>query len=386
MNYANLATHRLMVRDETRTAAFQKAIAATVKPGDVVVDVGAGCGILSLFAAQAGAARVYAVERDPGVAGFAQRLAAENGFSQIVRVIPADIRLAGIAEKASVIVSEWMGTIGVEENMYGAVLWARDNLLAPGGRMIPQSVTAMAAPAAPAQRADLRFFADGCYGLDLKALSEPSVVELLLTRRRVLPEDLAAPPQALWTSNAATDPPDMVRNPLHAELTFKAGRQTKANSIALWFEADLGGGVTLRNAPDAPDTHWGQMLLPLDRTFPFGRGDRLKVGITVWPVGPGPLMFAWRWQINDAPALQLDTVGGAGVPTSPSPSLAEIPTERSELSRFLARLAVDPERLQAFLADPDKAMAELPPAYADALKSGDPYQIGTALYGRKAEA
>ncbi len=51
MDYSNLVTHRWLVRDAIPTDAFAQAIAYTVKEGEVVLDVGAGCGILSLLAA-----------------------------------------------------------------------------------------------------------------------------------------------------------------------------------------------------------------------------------------------------------------------------------------------------------------------------------------------
>ena len=73
-----------MICDRVRTEAFRRAIESVVRPGDVVLDVGAGSGILSLFAARAGAARVYAVERTT-VATVAQMLAAANGLRRSSR-------------------------------------------------------------------------------------------------------------------------------------------------------------------------------------------------------------------------------------------------------------------------------------------------------------
>ena len=88
--YAEIEVHRTMICDRVRTEAFRRAIDATVRPGDVVLDVGAGSGILSMFAAQAGASRVYAVERTT-VAVMAQELIAANGFADVIRVIQGDM-------------------------------------------------------------------------------------------------------------------------------------------------------------------------------------------------------------------------------------------------------------------------------------------------------
>ena len=132
-----------MICDRVRTEAFERAIRAVVRPGDVVLDVGAGSGILSLFAARAGAARVYAVERTT-VAVLAQDLAEANGFGEVIEVIHGDLMDIELPEKVDVIVSEWLGGFGIDEGMLTPVIVARDRWLKPGGVMIPASVTAWA--------------------------------------------------------------------------------------------------------------------------------------------------------------------------------------------------------------------------------------------------
>ena len=92
--YAEFEVHRTMICDRVRTEAFRRAIDSVVRPGDVVLDVGAGSGILSVLAARAGAARVYAVERT-SAAVLAQELAAANGVAGIVQVIHGDVMDAG---------------------------------------------------------------------------------------------------------------------------------------------------------------------------------------------------------------------------------------------------------------------------------------------------
>ena len=142
--YAEFEVHRTMICDRVRTGAFRRAIESVVRPGDIVLDVGAGSGILSVFAARAGAARVYAVERTPA-AVLAAGLAAANGVAEIVQVIHGDITDVELPEHVDVIVSEWLGGFGIDEGMLVPVIAARDRWLRPGGVMIPGLVTAWAA-------------------------------------------------------------------------------------------------------------------------------------------------------------------------------------------------------------------------------------------------
>ena len=97
-----------------------------------------------MFAARAGAARVYAVERTT-VAVLARDLAAANGLAEIIEVIHGDVLDVELPEPVDVIVSEWLGGFGIDEGMLAPVIAARDRWLKPGGTMIPQSVTAWAA-------------------------------------------------------------------------------------------------------------------------------------------------------------------------------------------------------------------------------------------------
>ena len=173
--YAEFEVHRTMIRDRVRTEAFRRAIDAVVRPGDTVLDVGAGSGILSLFAARAGAARVYAVEQTT-IAVLAQQLAAANGFAEIVQVIQGDILEIEPPERVDVIVSEWLGGFGIDEGMLVPVIAARDRWLKPGGTMIPGSVTAWAALVHDRYLADMvDFLRADPYGLKLDDLVDTTV-------------------------------------------------------------------------------------------------------------------------------------------------------------------------------------------------------------------
>ncbi len=86
---APLDHHRRMLADPHRMDAYERAIRRLVRPGDVVLDLGAGTGILAMLAARAGAARVHAVESMP-IARLAADLVRENRLGDRVTVHEAD--------------------------------------------------------------------------------------------------------------------------------------------------------------------------------------------------------------------------------------------------------------------------------------------------------
>src|SRR5579862_3570417 len=130
--YSDLSVHRWMLRDSLRNEAYRRAIAHIVRPGHVVLDMGACTGILSIFAASAGARKVYAVERTE-VAGVARRVIERNGQTERIEVLQSDLEDVALPEKVDVIVSEWMGGFGVDENVLAPLVMARDRWLKAGG-------------------------------------------------------------------------------------------------------------------------------------------------------------------------------------------------------------------------------------------------------------
>lgn len=135
--YGYLSQQQNMMQDFVRTSTYQKAINGNfIDFNDkVVLDVGAGSGILSFFAAQAGARKVYAVEAS-NMAQFAQQLVAANGLSEHITVIAGKIEEIEIPEKVDVIISEPMGYMLYNERMLETYLHAK-KWLKPNGKMFP---------------------------------------------------------------------------------------------------------------------------------------------------------------------------------------------------------------------------------------------------------
>lgn len=101
--------------DDVRTRAFRKAIQKTVKKGDVVVDLGSGSGVLAMFAADAGASKVFSVEIDKRNIVTLRSTFFNNGFSTRIVVVEGDATKIRLPEPVDVIIGEMVATGLVEE-------------------------------------------------------------------------------------------------------------------------------------------------------------------------------------------------------------------------------------------------------------------------------
>jgi len=300
--YAEFEVHRTMIRDEVRTEAFRRAIESVVRPGDVVLDVGAGSGILSLFAARAGAARVYAVEQT-SVAVLAQELAAANGVADVVQVIQGDVMAIEPPERVDVIVSEWLGGFGIDEGMLVPVIAARDRWLKPGGAMIPSSVTAWTALVHDRYVADaVGFMRDNPYGLNLDALVEKTVNEIIYagTFRHLAADDRRSESSPLWTTDAGSIAFEQAQAPHVAAVQLAVRDHGTANALALWFSADLAPGISLSIGPGDPPTHWGMTTAPLRSPVELAPGMVVRARVRTALAHPVGTWSSWAIKMPGA--------------------------------------------------------------------------------------
>ena len=188
-----------------------------------------------MFAARAGAARVYAVERT-SAAVLARELAAANGVAEIVQVIHGDIMDVELPERADVIVSEWLGGFGIDEGMLVPVIVARDRWLKPGGVMIPRLVMAWAALVHDRHLAEMvEFLRDNPYGLRFDGLVEKTVNEIFYsgTFRHLAAGDKRSGAGSGRPTRAGI-PVQRARAPHEAETVLPVRDQGTANALALF--------------------------------------------------------------------------------------------------------------------------------------------------------
>ena len=276
--YGDLELQRRMVSDQIRTDAFAAAIGELVRPGDVVLDVGTGTGILAMLAARAGASKVYAIEATD-IAQVAIDLVKSNGLEQRIQFVHGWADGVQLDREVDLLISEWLGHAAFAEGMLHAVLDARDRHLAPTGRMLPARVRVLLAPLDE----PVLYNADGpgfwrgpIHGLDFSSLQEVELSQGRATQTRVQPAALLAPGQLILELDLLTASVEDVW--WEGEFEFVPVRDGALNGFCVWFEADLSRHVTLDTGPSSPVTHWAQTYLPyLPR--PVRAGERLKVSV-----------------------------------------------------------------------------------------------------------
>ena len=247
--------HRQLLDDRVRTTAFVRAIRKVVKRGDVVVDLGTGTGLLAIEARRAGAAAVFAIEREP-VIRIARAIAETNHVDGITW-IEAHSRDVVLPERADVIVSECFGVLAVGGTMIESVCELRARSGAT--RVVPGAVTVHAAPVeSRADHAYVDVWAKRRYGLAWT----PAVA---FARNNLY--NTAIAPRGLLARGAALCRIDLARDAYAGAITGSAQFVARAGTVhgfAAWFEAELGGGVTLSAAPGRPPTIWRQVFLPIE--------------------------------------------------------------------------------------------------------------------------
>jgi protein arginine N-methyltransferase 1 len=287
-----LATHRAHLADASRLALFDRAIHAVVRPGDVVIDLGCGTGVLGLLACRAGAARVYAID-DGGIIGLAREIAVANGCAdRIVHVTGSSTRIT-LPERADVVISDQIGRLGFDAGIVPYYDDARRRLLKPGARALPMRVATCIAPVeAPEQLDDVEFWRRPHAGLTFDAVHDVAantgypadlhLGQLLSAPARLVTYDLTG----------QADSGDVESG----DAIFAVDRDGTLHGLGGWFEAELAADITMTNAPGHRDRISRRpAFLPVARPVEVAEGDRVVVALKVRPADE---LLVWRVRVE----------------------------------------------------------------------------------------
>lgn len=270
-----------MMSDRIRMESYRKAIFETVKKGDVVLDLGSGLGILSFFAIQAGAKKVYAVEKMAESINLARLVADKNGFDGSIVFIHGNSKDIELSEKVDVIVSETLGSFALEENTLEFTIDARRRFLKEGGKMIPQSVQLWLAPvSSPIIYKKMKFWQD-VYNIDFSPASEEMTKKLLI--EDIEPSFLLSQPKSFKDMDFMAVESLMVEG----DIVFNFTKSGLLHGFGGWFRAFLTPSISFITSPDAPKTHWRQAFFPLKEPIPVTSRDSIRIGMKIWPKGGG---------------------------------------------------------------------------------------------------
>lgn len=288
---APLSYHIEMLRDVHRMDAYERAIRRLVRPGDVVLDVGAGTGILSLLAARRGAKSVHAVE-SMAIAELARTLAQANGLDDRITVHRADARALDPVERVDLLVSDCMGRFLVDDGMIAAIA-AAGRWLKPTGVCCPSRIDLLLAPVGGVRLRGVEAFREPFYGLDL---SPARAVALDYCYHGVFgPEMLLAAAEHFhrWV---LPEPPA----PFHRALRWRLERAGELKALLGWFSAELADGIVLDSGPGR-HSHWGQYVFPVEPVA-VQPGDVLTFVVRLDPSLASP-EWIWTGAVRRGPEL-----------------------------------------------------------------------------------
>lgn len=296
LNYfADLHTQERMLADKQRMAFYHEAISRKIEPGDRVIDLGTGTGILAAFASRQGAGQVYAVDHS-SIIEHAKMLAAENGIENVDFEDVHSSKLY-LEEKVDVILHEQIGDFLFDEAMVPNVCDLRDRLLKPGGLILPSQFEFYCEPMTmhDDRREPYIWELDDVYGFDFSSMeaSRPYDAEY----NGLVSCDLGVVKQFLGQEKPVVEVDLNTISesslPLEVSFTRKVVNPGILDGLVVFMKAKVDADLELSSSPLDPKRapHWGFRILRLDQVH-TKIGDELEVTLRVKDWADPE---SWRW-------------------------------------------------------------------------------------------
>lgn len=292
--FADFYEQERMLADKPRMNFYHAAISRHIQPGDRVIDLGTGTGILAALASRRGAAKVYAIDHSK-ILEHAKTIAVHNGISN-VEFISVHSTEFSVSEKVDVILHEQMGDCLFDESMVANVADLRDRLLKPGGLILPSKFELYCEPVKLKDERLVPYLWEmNVHGYDYSCMErsrpqEPEYYHRSSSDLGFVDHFLGRPEPALAVDLHTLNESDL---PLELRFTRTVINAGRLDGYAIYFRACVDDDLSLSSGPldrgRAP--HWGFRFLRTDRDD-FQVGDEIEVHLTV---GRWPVLDSWRW-------------------------------------------------------------------------------------------
>ena len=333
-SYSHYGIHEEMLKDEVRTRTYQNAILNNkhIFKDKIVLDVGCGTGILSMFCAQAGARHVYGIDCS-SIIDQAKIIIEKNGFADVITLVKGkveDVELPypppppSMAAKndldkedtstcsakhnqgeemnkqkspetnqqqngdelkfVDIIVSEWMGYFLLYESMLDTVIFARDKWLIPeNGIIFPDKAIMYLCGAEDGQvKRDRINFWENIYGFDFTTLRDIAIKEPVVD---------VVDSKAIVTDSVPILEVDILTCTkedlsFNSHFCLTAQRNDYIHALVAYFECaftQVHKPIGFSTSPFANYTHWKQTLFYLLDTITICKGDQIHGKISCKP-------------------------------------------------------------------------------------------------------
>jgi len=303
-SYAHFGIHEEMLKDEVRMRAYRNSICNNkhLIKDKIVLDVGCGTGIMSLFAAQCGAKKVYGIDYSD-IVYQAQQIVKDNKLEHVVTLIKGKVEEVELpVDKVDVIISEWMGYCLLYESMLPTVLHARDKWLKPDGVILPdRAILNLVAIEDAEYKEDKINFWESVQGFDMRCIKKIAIQEPLV--------DVVDPKQVITTTARliSIDINTVKTEELSFKVPFRvvATRDDYCHAFVAYFDIEFGKchkKIFFSTGPPSQYTHWKQTVFYLNDILSIKKGEEIRGEFSCKPnqKNPRDLDIVIEYKFNGA--------------------------------------------------------------------------------------
>ena len=280
-SYSTFYIHEEMLKDKIRTGSYEKAILNNkeIFNNKIVLDIGSGTGILSIFACLAGASHVYAIEY-ADIADYSKEIIKKNNLENKITIFKEKVEEVELpCEKVDIIISEWMGYFLLYESMLDTVLFARDKWLKNDGFILPDRAKIYLCGFEDKNYKFNKIDSwNNIFDFDFSFLKGTAISEPLI--------DVCNKNNVISNCKKVFD--INLYNVKKEDLDFSSGyeiefiRDDTFNCLVCWFEVEfskLDNKVCLKTGPFDEPTHWKQTIFYIEDDIKVEKGEKLKGSI-----------------------------------------------------------------------------------------------------------